>query len=61
MILGLVAALLLALFVKAQAPTVGSDLFRAGWTYFRAPLLLAAAYSYACQAAALRTLLTELR
>lgn len=57
-ILGLVAAMFLALFVEAQVPAFGDYLFRTGWTYVRAPLLLGAAYSFACQAAALRILLT---
>ena len=61
MILGFVAAMLLALFLEAQVPAIGGYLFRADWTYIRAPLLLGAAYSFACQAAALRTLLTGLR
>jgi len=61
MILGFVAALFLALFVEAQVPAISDYLFRAGWTYVRAPLLLAAAYSFGCYAAALRVVLTNPR
>lgn len=61
MVLGLAAAMFLALFVEAQIPAIGGHLFRASWTYVRAPLLLAAAYSFACQAVALRTLLNKPR
>jgi hypothetical protein len=61
MLLGLVAVMFLALFVEAQLPVVADYLFGASWTYIRAPLLTAAAYSFACHAAALRVSLIKTR
>jgi len=54
MLLGLAAAMFLALFVEAQIPAIAGYLFTANWTYIRAPLLMAVAYSFACHAAAFR-------
>jgi hypothetical protein len=53
-LLGLVAVMLLALFVETQMPAIAGYLFGASWTYIRAPILIAIAYLFACRAAALR-------
>lgn len=54
MLLGLAAVMFLALFLEAQLPAIVAYLFGAKWTYIRAPLLTAMAYSFACHAAAFR-------
>lgn len=61
MVLGLAAAMFLVLFAESQMPFIDDFLFHASWTYVRAPLLLGAAYAFACHAAALRILLNKTR
>jgi hypothetical protein len=54
MVLGLLAIFFVMLFGEYQLPTMAGYLFTAGWTYLRAPLLTALAFSFACHAAAFR-------
>jgi len=54
MLLGLVAVVFLLLFWESRVPILAEYLFTASWTYVRAPLLTAIAYTFACHAAALR-------
>ena len=61
MLLGLAAAMFLAFFLEAQLPAIAAYLFGAKWTYIRGPMLTAAAYSFACHAAAFRVSLIRPR
>ena len=61
MLLGLAAITFLAIFVEAQIPAIAGYLFGAEWTYVRAPLFTAAAYLFACHAAAFRASLIRPR